>query len=114
MHQHNVKKFNIKMLATDIHKSYHIYIRTSTSYGPSFNTPQIGHQHGTAATLHISRSITFYASLFLDNCKQTWPQVLSHAALLEQTIRQKWPAYHDEMRGIADGSGRSLLDIVAL
>jgi len=75
---------------------------------------QIGLQHGKAAKIEIERCITFYAGLFLKNCKQTWPQVLSHASLFEKNALEKWPAYHEEMRGIADGSGRELLDIVAL
>jgi isopenicillin-N N-acyltransferase-like protein len=76
--------------------------------------PQIGLQHGTAAKIEIERCITFYTGLFLKNCKQTWPQVLSHASTFEKNILEEWPAYHEEMRGIADGSGRELLDIVAL
>ncbi|KAF1961993.1 peptidase C45 acyl-coenzyme A:6-aminopenicillanic acid acyl-transferas-like protein [Byssothecium circinans] len=75
---------------------------------------EIGHQHGTAAKVEIARCIDFYASLFLQNCKQTWPQVLSNAEKFERTAKEKWPAYHEEMRGIADGSGRELLDIVAV
>ncbi|KAF2634638.1 peptidase C45 acyl-coenzyme A:6-aminopenicillanic acid acyl-transferas-like protein [Massarina eburnea CBS 473.64] len=75
---------------------------------------EIGHQHGTAAKTEIARCIAFYASLFHSNCKQTWPQVLSNAESFERTAKEKWPAYHEEMRGIADGSGRELLDIVAI
>jgi hypothetical protein len=76
--------------------------------------PQIGHQHGTAAKTQVTRCITFYASLFLKNCKQTWPQVLDHASQFEKQAKDTWPAYHEEMRGIADGAGVELLDIVAL
>ncbi|CAO2651527.1 Nn.00g040970.m01.CDS01 [Neocucurbitaria sp. VM-36] len=75
---------------------------------------EIGYQHGTAAKLHISRCIDFYAGLFLRNCKQTWPQVLEHAWKFEQQAKEKWPAYHDEMQGVADGAEKGLLDIVAL
>ncbi|KAL6705147.1 hypothetical protein ACN47E_007252 [Coniothyrium glycines] len=75
---------------------------------------QIGHHHGLAASSQVSHSIAFYTSLFLANCRQTWPQVLEHAAVFERNIRAKWPAYHEEMRGIADGSRRQLLEIVAL
>lgn len=81
------------------------------------NTPnnlQIGHQHGTAAKAHIARCISFYASLFEKNCKRSWPQVLELAEQFEQTAKEKWLAYHEEMRGIADGAGVKLLDIVAL
>ncbi|KAF2678144.1 peptidase C45 acyl-coenzyme A:6-aminopenicillanic acid acyl-transferas-like protein [Lentithecium fluviatile CBS 122367] len=75
---------------------------------------EIGHQHGTAAKTEIARCITFYASLFKKNCKQDWPEVLQEAKKFEQTAKEKWPAYHEEMCGIADGSGKELLDIVAI
>jgi len=32
----------------------------------------------------------------------------------EDTIRQHWPDYLEEMRGIADGAGKTLADIIAL
>lgn len=75
---------------------------------------EIGYHHGKNATLQISRSISFYASLFLTNCAQTWAQVHTHAAIFEAQAKEKWPALHEEMRGIADGAGCELLDIVAL
>ncbi|KAH8724323.1 peptidase C45 acyl-coenzyme A:6-aminopenicillanic acid acyl-transferase-like protein [Phaeosphaeriaceae sp. PMI808] len=75
---------------------------------------EIGLQHGRAAQLQISRCIDFYAALFLKNCKQTWPEVLQHALKFEQQAKTQWPSYHEEMRGIADGAGKTLSDIVAL
>ncbi|KAF1941929.1 peptidase C45 acyl-coenzyme A:6-aminopenicillanic acid acyl-transferas-like protein [Clathrospora elynae] len=75
---------------------------------------EIGYQHGQAAKLQIARCIEFYACLFLKNCKRRWPQVLEHASKFEQQAKAHWPAYHEEMQGIADGSGRELLEIVAL
>jgi isopenicillin-N N-acyltransferase-like protein len=36
------------------------------------------------------------------------------ASTFEQQAKNKWPAYHEEMRGIADGASRDLFDIVAL
>lgn len=75
---------------------------------------QIGFQHGQAAEVQINRCIAFYSKLFLKNCKIEWPQVLQHASTFEQQAKSKWPAYHEEMRGIADGAGKELLDIVAI
>ncbi|KAF2477492.1 peptidase C45 acyl-coenzyme A:6-aminopenicillanic acid acyl-transferas-like protein [Lindgomyces ingoldianus] len=75
---------------------------------------EIGHQHGSAAKLEVGRCIDFYGALFQKNCKQTWTQVLETASSFEQHIRVTWPAYHEEMRGVADGAGVELLDIVAL
>jgi isopenicillin-N N-acyltransferase-like protein len=39
---------------------------------------------------------------------------LKHADKFAQQAKDKWPAYHEEMQGIADGAGRELLEIVAL
>ncbi|KAI4629640.1 uncharacterized protein J4E87_002826 [Alternaria ethzedia] len=75
---------------------------------------EIGYQHGKAAKLQIARCIEFYACLFLKNCKKRWPQVLQHASTFEQRAKAQWPNFHEEMQGIADGSGRELLDIVAI
>ncbi|KAH9866721.1 hypothetical protein J1614_008414 [Plenodomus biglobosus] len=75
---------------------------------------EIGKQHGSAARVQIHRCIAFYAGLFQENCKQTWPQVLQHASKFEQQAKATWPAYHEEMRGIADGAERQLLEIVAI
>ncbi|PVH95362.1 peptidase C45 acyl-coenzyme A:6-aminopenicillanic acid acyl-transferas-like protein [Periconia macrospinosa] len=75
---------------------------------------EIGHQHGVAAKPQIDACIAFYASLFQKNCKLAWPEVLARASDFERTAKEKWPAYHEEMRGVADGSRRELLDIVAI
>ena len=56
----------------------------------------------------------FYAGLVWKQSKQSWPQVQETARSFEQHIKSTWPLYHEEIRGIADGSGRDLLDIVAL
>ena len=75
---------------------------------------QIGFQHGQAAKAHIERCIAFYAKLFRKNCRIEWPQVLQHAFKFEQQAKSKWPAYHEEIHGIADGAGKQLLDIIAI
>ncbi|KAF1925665.1 isopenicillin N acyltransferase [Didymella exigua CBS 183.55] len=75
---------------------------------------EIGVQHGRAAQLQIDRCIAFYANLFLQNCKLEWPQVLQRASEFEQQAKAKWPAFHEEIQGIADGAGKDLLDIVAI
>ena len=77
-------------------------------------TIKIGYAHGSKAKIQVHRCMSFYAGLFLKNCKQSWPQVLERATKFEEQARRAWPAYHEEMRGIADGAGVELLDIVAL
>lgn len=62
----------------------------------------------------VGRTIKFYAALFKQNSKLDWPAVTKVAMEFEPIIKKKWPAYWDEMRGIADGSGHSLEDIIAV
>ncbi|EXJ92798.1 hypothetical protein A1O3_01352 [Capronia epimyces CBS 606.96] len=78
------------------------------------NSEQIGVQHGTAAKIHIERCIAFYASLFQKASKLDWPAVQDVARRFEPHIQQKWPNYYEEMQGVAQGSGRSISDIIAL
>lgn len=76
--------------------------------------PQIGFSHGLGAAEEIARSIAFYADLFLKYTKQTWPQVHEVARSFDLEMRAKWPCYHAELQGIADGSKTDVLDIVAI
>ncbi|KAI9376125.1 AAT-domain-containing protein [Aspergillus egyptiacus] len=75
---------------------------------------EIGTQHGQGAKEQISRCIDFYASLFQSTSSLAWKDVLSLAEGFAAKIKATWPAYYEEMEGIAEGSGHSILDIVAL
>lgn len=58
------------------------------------------------------KAVAFYANLFIKSSKQTQVQEVARSFDLE--IRIKWPRYHEELQGIADGSKRGILDIVAI
>ncbi|KAI5359735.1 putative peptidase C45 [Septoria linicola] len=73
-----------------------------------------GFTHGQKAKEHISRSIAFYTWQFQDSAKLSWAEVRKLASRFEPTIRDKWPAYHEEMQGIAEGAGLDLEDIIAI
>ncbi|KAK4942002.1 hypothetical protein LTR10_018183 [Elasticomyces elasticus] len=75
---------------------------------------QIGIQHGGAAAKQIRGSVTFYADLFKKYTGRSWANVLVTAEQFATNIQQTWPNYFEEIEGIAHGSGRDLLDIVAL
>jgi isopenicillin-N N-acyltransferase-like protein len=60
---------------------------------------KIGFAHGEAAKVHIRRCLSFYEKLFLEDCEQTWLEVVEIAAAFEVEIRRKWPRYHEEMQG---------------
>ncbi|KAF2458594.1 acyl-coenzyme A:6-aminopenicillanic-acid-acyltransferase [Lineolata rhizophorae] len=75
---------------------------------------EIGRQHGQQARAAVRRSIRFYATLFEEKSGMDWAQVRQTALEFETIIRQKWPAYLQEMSGLAVGAGVALTDIVAL
>ncbi|GAB7355033.1 hypothetical protein MBLNU459_g5633t1 [Dothideomycetes sp. NU459] len=75
---------------------------------------EIGYKHGHEAKTEVGRSIDFYAGLFKQTAKLDWPKVREIASEYEPALRKKWPAYLEEMRGLADGAGRELEDIIAL
>ncbi|KAL1963145.1 hypothetical protein VTN77DRAFT_8688 [Rasamsonia byssochlamydoides] len=74
----------------------------------------IGYTHGKEAKAEIERAIVFYASLFMKNSKQTWPQVQGTARKFDNLISARWPRYYEELKGVADGAQRDILDIIAL
>ncbi|KAL4902125.1 hypothetical protein BDW74DRAFT_180973 [Aspergillus multicolor] len=52
--------------------------------------------------------------MFARDSKLSWPEVQDLAKDFDQLIRDRWPRYYKELRGIADGSEQELIDIVAL
>ncbi|KAI5246702.1 AAT-domain-containing protein, partial [Aureobasidium subglaciale] len=75
---------------------------------------EIGYQHGQQAKNQIQGSINFYTNLFQQNVKLSWPKVQETAMEFEPVIKKNWPAYLEEMRGIAEGAGKTLADTIAL
>lgn len=64
------------------------------------NAKKIGYKHGQEAKDQVSRTMTFYASLFATTAKISWPRVQEIALEFLPVIRKKWPAYLEEMRGL--------------
>lgn len=75
---------------------------------------EVGQQHGQGASNLIAGTIAFYESLFIENSGLDWQGVTRVASEFEPVIRRKWPAYYEEMRGVAEGSGKTVLDIIAI
>ncbi|KAL2838042.1 acyl-coenzyme A:6-aminopenicillanic acid acyl-transferase-domain-containing protein [Aspergillus pseudoustus] len=75
---------------------------------------EIGKQHGGAASAQIARCIEFYTGMFQKTSSLAWKDVLALAERFVDRIKTVWPEYFEEMEGIAEGSGHSILDIVAL
>ncbi|TVY33954.1 Acyl-coenzyme A:6-aminopenicillanic-acid-acyltransferase 40 kDa form [Lachnellula subtilissima] len=85
-------------------------LQISASGTPS----QIGFSHGTLASTHIARSLTFYTALFLKKCTMDWPAVKGFAMQYHPFLSANFPQYVEEMEGVARGAGKEYADILAL
>lgn len=72
-----------------------------------------GHQYGRAARSRIERSLANYAELF-GACGIGWSHVRRLSRAYDELIRDFDGELHDELRGIAAGSGCDVDDILAL
>ncbi|MEW6624485.1 MAG: C45 family peptidase [Bacillota bacterium] len=75
---------------------------------------EIGYAHGSLAKKQIEKCIEVYEKLFWSYSKITWKEAAAKSEQYIPYIQKYDPHIWEEIQGIADGSGRSLLDIVAL
>jgi isopenicillin-N N-acyltransferase-like protein len=75
---------------------------------------QIGLHHGKTAVAEIGRTITFYKRTFNENTGLQWHEVEQTALAFTPLLQSKYPAYLDEIRGIAEGSDVNFASILAL
>jgi isopenicillin-N N-acyltransferase like protein len=73
-----------------------------------------GRQYGGQARARIRRSVQAYQQVFAYYAGWDWPAVRRAAAGFEAPIAGFRPAYLEEMRGIADGAGLDLADVLAI
>ncbi|WP_225998223.1 C45 family autoproteolytic acyltransferase/hydolase [Myceligenerans pegani] len=73
-----------------------------------------GVQYGTATADLVARSVAYYRDAFAHQAGLQWDQALEHALPWQVLIQDAFPHLLEEMRGIADGAGVSLAEIVAL
>jgi isopenicillin-N N-acyltransferase-like protein len=73
-----------------------------------------GRQYGTQARDRVHLSVQAYQRVFAHYAGWDWPDVRRAAARFEAPIAAFRPAYLDEMRGIADGAGLDLADVLAI
>ncbi len=73
-----------------------------------------GRQYGAQARARVGRSVQAYQQVFAYYAGWDWPAVRRAAAGFEAPIAGFWPAYLEEMRGIADGAGLDLADVLAI
>ncbi|MDA5146372.1 C45 family autoproteolytic acyltransferase/hydrolase [Streptomyces sp. AD681] len=73
-----------------------------------------GRQYGEAVRSRIGEAIAYYTEAFGEASGLTWDQVTARAQLWLEPVRDHAPELVEEMRGIADGAGVGLLDVLAL
>ncbi|KAH8424078.1 putative acyl-CoA:6-aminopenicillanic-acid-acyltransferase [Aspergillus melleus] len=75
---------------------------------------QIGLQHGRELRQQIHSQLAVYEEMFKHTANMSWDSVRELAQEFRTASEQNTPAVYAEMQGIADASGRDILDIVAL
>jgi isopenicillin-N N-acyltransferase-like protein len=73
-----------------------------------------GRQHGGQARARVRRSVEAYRRVFEHYAGWDWARVRREAARFEAPIAGFRPAYLEEMRGIAEGAGLDLTDVLAI
>ncbi|MEV5979814.1 C45 family peptidase [Streptomyces sp. NPDC052114] len=73
-----------------------------------------GRQYGEAVRPRIRAALTYYEEAFGRSAGLTWDRVTARAARWLDPVRAHAPHLVDEMRGIAEGAGVTLLDVLAL
>lgn len=73
-----------------------------------------GRQYGTAARRRIHRSIASYAMMYAHDAALDWQAACGLSRRFLPAIEDRFPAYLEELRGIADGAEVSLDDVVAV
>ncbi|CDR42386.1 CYFA0S09e02498g1_1 [Cyberlindnera fabianii] len=74
----------------------------------------IGFQHGMVAKTRIDRAIEVYAKLYEDARGVHWNVARARAEKFIPMLERDHVEILEELRGIAEGSGRDLIDILAL
>jgi isopenicillin-N N-acyltransferase-like protein len=75
---------------------------------------QRGQQYGSQAAARVRQSVQAYQQAFAHFAGWDWETVRREAARFEAPVGKFRPAYLEEMRGIADGAGLDLTDVLAI
>lgn len=73
-----------------------------------------GRRYGEAVRDQVAAALDYYGEAFGRSSGLTWAQVTDRAARWLEPVRAFAPDLLDEMRGIADGAGVGLLDVLTL
>ena len=75
---------------------------------------EIGFAHGKGAKKEIDVSINTYKAMFWDYSQIKWEDACRYAGTFVDTINEYDADYMEEIRGIAEGSGYDIAEILAL
>ncbi|KAA8646380.1 hypothetical protein EYZ11_008667 [Aspergillus tanneri] len=75
---------------------------------------EIGLEHGRQLRQHIHRQLDVYEEMFQYTANMSWDAVRGLAEEFRVASEQNTPDIYAEMQGIAEATGRDILDIVAL
>ncbi|WLW54867.1 C45 family autoproteolytic acyltransferase/hydolase [Streptomyces sp. YU58] len=73
-----------------------------------------GRQYGEAVRPQLRAALAYYEQAFGHSAGLTWDQVTARAARWREPVGSYAPHLLEEMRGIAEGAGVRLLDVLAL
>lgn len=88
----------------------HRYPRIRVSGSPR----ERGEQYGRAARDRVLHSKAGYARAFAHAAGWSWEQAVDVSATFLPAVRESFPAYLEEMEGIAEGAGLSFEDVFAM
>ncbi|KAL4956732.1 acyl-coenzyme A:6-aminopenicillanic acid acyl-transferase-domain-containing protein [Aspergillus filifer] len=87
------------------------HVPTLTLSGDPYN---LGLQHGQQARALIEKNIKTYTAFFAETAGLSWSEAKTRSEAFIPTLEKLYPAILDEIKGIADGAGLQVLDILAL
>jgi isopenicillin-N N-acyltransferase-like protein len=73
-----------------------------------------GHQYGSQAKDRVHAGMAGYERAFAHSAGWTWAQAVDAAAHLVGPVRELFPAYVEEMEGIARGAGLTFADVFTM
>jgi isopenicillin-N N-acyltransferase-like protein len=73
-----------------------------------------GEQYGSQARERVHRSVAIYRAVFRHYARWDWDRVRAHARTYETALKNYRAHFIDELQGIAQGSGLTFEDILAL
>ncbi len=75
---------------------------------------QMGYKHGRQARAEIEHNLTTYFDRFKTETELSPAAAIERAAKILEVIKRESPEYAATIKGVAEGSGKDLLDITAL